>query len=207
MHNRKKLFKTSTGFVLAAAASLSAFVPVVQVKAGNSVILINEVEADDPNDGPDWVEIINTGSEAVDISGWFVTDEEGLERLEHTTPLADGTTLAPGEVLVLEKDVNFTCGLGKGGDSVILFDKEQKEADSFTWSANAEGTWSRMDDGSFVDAAATKGTANTDVEPVIDVVINEVESNGDNTDWVEIRNNGTAPVNISGWYVTDDKGD
>ncbi len=207
MHNRKKLFKISTGFVLASAASLSAFVPVVQVKANDSVILINEVEADDPNDGPDWVEIINTGNETVDISGWFVTDEKGLEVLDKTTPLADGTTLAPGEVLVLEEDVNFTCGLGKSQDSVILFDDSQVQIDSFTWSGNAEGTWSRMEDGTFVDASGTKGIANRVVEPGIDVVINEVESDGDTTDWVEIKNNGTAIVDISGWYVTDDKGD
>ena len=106
MHNRKKLFKTSTGFVLAAAASLSAFVPVVQVKAGNSVILINEVEADDPNDGPDWVEIINTGNETVDISGWYVTDDKGAERVDgnETTPFAEFST---GLLLGLSVGINL----------------------------------------------------------------------------------------------------
>ena len=204
MQSINKLLKASTGLVLAVAA----IAPVVQVKADASFILINEVEADDAAAGNDWVEIINTGSEAVDISGWFVTDEKGLERLGdgETTPLADGTVLQPGEVMVLEEGVNFNCGLGKGGDAVILFDGAQIEKDSFTWNENAKGTWSRMEDGTFADAPATKGTVNGEVEPVIDVVINEVESNGDNTDWVEIRNNGNTAVDISGWYVTDDKG-
>lgn len=35
------------------------------------------------------------------------------------------------------------------------------------------------------------------------IVINEVESNGDATDWVEIMNVGTQPVDISGWYLLD----
>ena len=37
-----------------------------------------------------------------------------------------------------------------------------------------------------------------------DIVLNEIESNGDTTDWVEIYNKGTLPVDISGWYITDD---
>lgn len=204
MQSMNKLLKASTGLLLAVAAAA----PVVQVKANNSVILINEVEADDPSGGNDWVEIINTGSETVDISGWFVTDEKGMERFNdgETTPFADGTVLEPGAVMVLEEGVNFTCGLGKGGDAVILFDNTQSEKDSFTWNDNVNGTWSRMEDGTFVDAPATKGIANSTVEPVIDVVINEVESNGDATDWVEIKNNGSTAVDISGWCVTDDKG-
>ena len=204
MQSINKLLKASTGLVLAVAA----IAPVVQARAEESFVLINEVEADDADGGKDWVEIINTGSEAVDISGWFVTDEKGLERLQEgeTTPLSDGTVLQPGEVKVLEEGTDFTCGLGKGEDTVILFDQAQTEKGRFTWNENADGTWSRMEDGTFADAPATKGTVNGEVEPVIDVVINEVESNGDNTDWVEIRNNGNTAVDISGWYVTDDKG-
>lgn len=37
-----------------------------------------------------------------------------------------------------------------------------------------------------------------------DIVLNEIESNGDTTDWIEIYNKGTLPVDISGWYITDD---
>jgi Lamin Tail Domain len=38
-----------------------------------------------------------------------------------------------------------------------------------------------------------------------DIVINEVESNGDATDWVELYNKGTAPVDISGWKFIDNQ--
>ncbi len=35
------------------------------------------------------------------------------------------------------------------------------------------------------------------------VVVNEVESNGDDTDWAELTNTGTADVDISGWTFRD----
>ncbi len=36
-----------------------------------------------------------------------------------------------------------------------------------------------------------------------DIVINEVESNGDVNDWVELYNAGAAAVDISGWVLKD----
>ena len=65
------------------------------------------------------MEITNIGAAAVDISGWYLTDDKGEERKTEgkTTPLAEGTVLDPGAFLVLEETVNFDFGLGKG----ILF--------------------------------------------------------------------------------------
>lgn len=80
-----------------------------------SSIVINEVESDAPNKGNDWVEITNIGAAAVDISGWYLTDDEGEERKTEgkTTPLAEGTVLDPGAFLVLEETVNFDFGLAR----------------------------------------------------------------------------------------------
>ncbi|MEO1583080.1 MAG: lamin tail domain-containing protein [Planctomycetota bacterium] len=51
----------------------------------------------DPTNGIDeWVEIVNVSNAPVDISGWFLEDEDG-----RTTPIPAGTTLAAGEALVL----------------------------------------------------------------------------------------------------------
>lgn len=86
-------------------------------------VLINEVESSDENSGNDWVELINTGTADADISGWYITDNKGAERLsgKKTHPLAAGTILKAGEVLVLENPVNFDFGLGKK-DTVTLYD-------------------------------------------------------------------------------------
>lgn len=126
--------------------------------ASKSTVVINEVESDAPNNGNDWVEIANIGSEAVNISGWYLTDDKGEEQKTEgqTTPLAGETVLEPGAFLVLEKTVNFDFGLGKA-DTAILYDGNGKQVDSYAYTSVAAGTWSRQADGSFADAEATKG--------------------------------------------------
>ena len=34
-----------------------------------------------------------------------------------------------------------------------------------------------------------------------------LDEDGDDSDWIEIHNEGTAPVDLTGWYVTDDSND
>lgn len=66
--------------------------------ASKSTVVINEVESDAPNKGNDWVEIANIGSEAVNISGWYLTDDKGEEQKTEgqTTPLAGGNRSGTG---------------------------------------------------------------------------------------------------------------
>ncbi|MFI4855342.1 MAG: lamin tail domain-containing protein, partial [Phycisphaerales bacterium JB065] len=56
-------------------------------------------DPDDPNVGrgyAEWVEIYNRSSTTVDISGWYLQDEDG-----YTSPLPEGSQLAAGEVAVI----------------------------------------------------------------------------------------------------------
>ena len=182
-------------------------------------IVINEVESDAPNKGNDWVEITNISSEAVDISGWYLTDDKGEERKTEgkTTPLAEGTILEPGAFLVLEETVNFDFGLGKA-DTAILYDGNGEQVDSYAYTSVAAGTWSRQTDGSFADAEATPGTTNAapatpgpsqpeQPEPSAkpSLVLNEINSSPD--DWVELMNTGTAALDISGFELRDNSDD
>ncbi|MGI6216117.1 MAG: lamin tail domain-containing protein [Coriobacteriales bacterium] len=172
-----------------------------------STVAINEVESSDANGGNDWVEIYNYGTTDVDISGWFVVDDGGTARLTagETTALPSGTTLAPGEVMVLEENVNFTFGLGKQ-DEVTLYDANQNMIDSYSWTAHATGTYARVPDGSgaFVDQDPSKGVIN--IETVENTVaINEVDSQPD--DWFELMNTGTQAVDVSGYEVRDNSDD
>ena len=179
-------------------------------------IVISEVESDAPNKGNDWVEITNIGTEPVDISGWYLTDDKGEERKTEgkTTPLAEGTVLAPGAFLVFEETVNFDFGLGKA-DTAILYDASGVQIDSYAYTSVAVGTWSRQSDGSFADAEATKGVANTvpatpeppqpepSAKPAL--VLNEINSSPD--DWVELMNTGTEALDISGFELRDNSDD
>lgn len=177
-------------------------------------VVINEVESDDPNKGNDWVEITNIGSEAVNISGWYLTDDKGEERKTKgkTTPLAEGTVLEPSAFLVLEETVNFDFGLGKA-DTAILYDAAGVQIDSYAYTSVADGTWSRQSDGSFADAEATKGAANAaPAEPKPNppatkttLLLNEINSSPD--DWVELMNTGTETLDISGFELRDSNDD
>ena len=111
---KRQLSIALAAFLTASAVAPAAGMPVSAASSGNTVF-INEVESDDPNGGNDWIEIVNTGDQAVDISGWFVTDDKGLERLtsNETKQFPDGTVLEAGAVMVLEDSIDFSFGLGK----------------------------------------------------------------------------------------------
>ena len=198
--------------ILSAILATSVLLPSGGITAGaeqKGEILINEVESDAPDKGNDWVEIINTGSAPVDISGWFLTDDKGLERLTEgkTTPLPENTILNPGEVLVLEETKDFDFGLGKS-DTATLYNKESTVADSYAYTSVANGTWSRQPDGSFADAPSSKGAVNSAPEVTPEkpsLTINEINSSPD--DWVELMNTGDKALDISGFEIRDNSDD
>ncbi|MGI6786589.1 MAG: lamin tail domain-containing protein [Gleimia sp.] len=185
-------------------------------------LVLNEVDS-----GPaDWVEFINPGSEALDISGYEIRDNSD----DHRWRFPEGTVINPGQYLVVDADAvgliyndqtgeyeenTFQAAIGIGsGDSIRVYDYQGELIESVSWTAHAAidgdeaaATIARCPDttGNFQIALATPGEAN--VCPELPVVINEIESNGDVTDWVEIMNIGTYPVNISGWYMYDDGGE
>lgn len=133
-----------------------------EANQGGISVVINEVESNDPDKNPDWVEIYNAGNSPVDISGWYILDNEPDKHLKDTKPLADNTILNPGECYVLEEETNFGFGLGKE-DQVTLYDKDGNKIDEYAWSAHANGTYARIPDGigEFVDSEPSKGTANS----------------------------------------------
>lgn len=221
-HYLLRLFSAVTAVSMAFSA-LPAVFAAEDAPAANT-IFINEIESSDADGGNDWVELINAGETDVDISGWYITDDKGAERVDEasTYPLAENTLLKAGEVLVLEETVNFDFGLGKA-DTVTLFDAEGTQMDTYSWTAHAAGTYARTETGEFVDQAPTKGAVNTveeipgdteeapgdseDVPAVStgDLVINEVNSSPD--DWVELMNIGDTALDLTGWELRDNSDD
>ncbi|MDF2560829.1 MAG: hypothetical protein K0R99_2275 [Microbacterium sp.] len=165
-------------------------------------VVINEIESN--GDATDWVEVANTGSTAVDLSGWTVMDSDPTGHAAETTPLPAGTTLQPGAYFVFDQPANFVFGLGNG-DTVTIRDANGNTVDEHVYAAHAAGVLARCADGSgdFVDvAASTKGQRNACGNPVR---INEVESDGGSPDdWVELVNPTDAAIDVSGIVVKDD---
>ena len=167
-------------------------------------IVINEVESN--GDTNDWVEIMNVGTQSVDISGWYLLDNDPVGHKADVTPMAAGTTLAPGALYVFEQNKDFTFGLGKA-DKAAIYDADGELVAEYEWAAHADGVYARIPDGTgeFQDfATATKGKKNKVVTPV---VINEVQSNDPNggPDWVELANPTDEVLDISGLVLKDNK--
>ncbi|GAA4560830.1 hypothetical protein GCM10023193_21950 [Planotetraspora kaengkrachanensis] len=166
----------------------------------SSAVKINEVESNGGTPG-DWVELVNTGTTPVDVSGWVVKDNDD----SHVFTVAAGTTMAAGAFLALDVDPVF--GLGGADSARVYLPDGTTLVDSYTWTAHAATTYGRCPDGKgeFVTtASSTKGAANDCGTPSSVVKINEVESDGGTPgDWVELVNTGTTPVDVSGWVVKD----
>ncbi|MDQ1204378.1 lamin tail domain-containing protein [Microbacterium sp. SORGH_AS_0862] len=165
----------------------------------------------------DWVELTNAGERDLDISGYELRDNSD----DHSWRFTPGTVIAAGQFAVVDAGTvgvvggaaaAFGTAIGIGStDEIRLFDPAGSLVDrTGAWQGHAALNGSEADatlarcaggDADFVLAHPTPGATNSCVMP--DVAINEIESNGDATDWVEIINHAASPVDISGWSVMD----
>ncbi|QRY42259.1 lamin tail domain-containing protein [Microbacterium hominis] len=211
----------------AALACLSAGVAVALPAAAVSTsggVVINEIESDDDKN-PDWIELVNASTAAVDISGWIVKDDDD----SRTDAIAAGTILAPGAFYVFTKPA-MSFGLGKADAARLFRPDGQTLVDAYSWTAHAAVTYGRCPDGvgAFAQTtAATPGATNvcgttspspsptvtptpspsptSELPPSGAVVVNEVESNGgDPDDWFELFNTTDAVIDLTGYEVRDD---
>ncbi len=78
----------------------------------------------------EWVEIFNSGAEAIDLGGWSFGDSQDNQ---WASPFPSGTTLAPLQALVITGDLaTFDASWGRGVNRI--------EVDSFPILANTVGT-------------------------------------------------------------------
>jgi hypothetical protein len=141
-------------------AALSALVVGLSAAPASALapadVRINEVESNGGSPG-DWVELVNTGSAAVDVSGWVVKDNDN----SHAFTIAAGTTVAAGAYLALDVDPAF--GLGSADSARLYQPGGSTLVDSYSWTAHATTTYGRCADGvgAFTTtSASTKGSAN-----------------------------------------------
>ncbi|WP_062137467.1 lamin tail domain-containing protein [Demequina aestuarii] len=213
------------GFVDTASATPGAANDCPTPATPETAFRINEAQS--TGETADFIEVVNTASVPVDFDGVVVMDGK-----DEDAWVATGIGMVPaGGYVHLISDVHFTFGLGKG-DSARLFAPgtaltdigglatATDPFDATSWPADQHTapTWGRCPDatGDFrMTAAATPGDTNDcdgtspevpDEEPAelsTGLAINEVESNGDDTDWFEVANLTDAPIDISGYAVKD----
>lgn len=123
-----------------------------------STVKINEVESNGGVPG-DWVELINTGAAAADLSGYLFRDSSNA----NTYTLPAGSTIAVGGYLVLEQ-AQFVFGLDSIDSARLLSPSGAAVLDSRAWLEHSSTTYGRCANGTgifYSTLAPTKGTANS----------------------------------------------
>ncbi len=174
----------------------------------------------------DWVELTNTGSTAVDISGYILTDNTGNDKFLFPS----GTVLAPQtQMIVLCGNLSSAgapFGLSQFGmELVVLKDSSGRIVEIIETLPMEPGhSMSLQSDGSWqVTVEVTPGYPNTPdgyraclrdsgAEPGV-ITINEImsasqavlpDASGAFYDWAELYNSGSSAVNLGGWFLSDD---
>lgn len=191
-----------------------------------SGLVLNEIcGLQSPDD--DWIEILNTSGEDINISGIQIikTDEKGEEKSIYTAP--EGTYIGSGSYRVIatlteeltagisnNKQVGISLVEPDGETTIDVFDRNEEIGvdsghalgGSYARLPNGTGDWE-------ITYQATRGTENVKGEapPTVDytgLTLNEIcglQSPDD--DWIEILNTTNKSIDISGVQIikTDEK--
>jgi hypothetical protein len=183
------MLATAIGVLVVAPGAAA---PVFAEAAGApSGVVINEIVSSGGDPG-DWVELMNTGTAPVDVSGWSILDDNDTHS---AVPLPNGSTIDAGGFLVVDES---TLGFGLGSqDSATLFDAEHQVVDSYAWSAHAGTSYGRCPNGTgefTTTSEATKDAPNACAE----TVAAEPWPGGSDVRTVDVAN--TFGENLSGLY-------
>ncbi|MBS2017828.1 MAG: lamin tail domain-containing protein [Deltaproteobacteria bacterium] len=156
-----------------------SFIP--DADTSDSQVLINEL---DPGD--EWIELVNSGSAASDISGFSVADRDkdtGNPKLTEAVTFPSGTILSPRSYLLVRgggldggkacpdggQSYCFNAEFGvsrKNGETIYLLDPSKKTVGTVVYppDGGGDGTWGRLPSGdpsgTFQPTRSTPGAAN-----------------------------------------------
>ena len=198
-------------------------------------IVINEVMADaSPSydnatyPGGEWIEVYNQGSTNIDMTGWYASDAAG-NIIEFDQDHLIGYSSDPNSLMINAGDTRIVAINGSTSSGVLNNAIEKLRVhwpnasigDEVNWTTNEPGfSLSRVSgsDAMYISAHPTINMTNLDTmenlpTKIGDIFITEylpsTNTSGNFPDgkWIEIVNNGTSMVDVSGWSVTNGKGD
>lgn len=170
---------------------------------------------------PDWIELYNAGEQSVDLSGMFLSDELSKP---NKWKIPDGVSIGAGEYLIIWCDgldeykdghIHSSFKLSNDDSGIILTDQIGLTVFAFVMLPPEKDTSCGIitDGGYGFFIEPTPGKANTTNAVVAsiaptkatqDVYISEAaaSSNGGvDCDWIELSNNASYSVDLSGWGI------
>ncbi len=195
---------------------------------GQTVVL-NEIMPSNDNlfvnpDGlfTDWIELYNTSNSSVNLTGYFLSDDP-LNLYKWNFPA--GSSIGPDQYLIVWADASGQTGLhtnfklSSTGETLYFSAPDGTPIESLSYgSVPSNKTVARFPNGlgDWTEMPATFEAENDMLLPEASspVVINEfmasntstvVDPAGEFDDWVELYNNSTAPINLSGYALSDSR--
>jgi len=195
-------------------------------------VVINELLANSQGVGPDWIELYNATGQAIDIGGWFLSDDaDDLTKYQ----IAPGTSIPAGGYRVFYEDEHFgnpadpgckepfalsrdgeTVYLHSGSDGVLTGYSEQQKFDASDLGVSL-GRYHKSTGGFDFVALAEPTPGQSNADPLVGpVVINEIMYNPGvpaEAEYVELLNISAEPVTLYDakekvpWRLTDDPDD
>jgi len=179
----------------------------------------NTVNTDGAGEYDDWFEIHNAGTEHVNLEGMFVSSALGSSRSFELPNI----NLAPDEYIIIWADDDTEQGalhtdfkLSSAGEAAALFETvDHGNVLIHGWKfgrMSADISMGFMPESGNAPeylASPTPGAANESSALFSPVCINEFQSTSDfggPDDWVEIYNRGTEAFNLSGCFLSDQRG-
>ena len=110
-------------------------------------VAFNEILPDaignDTDDWPggEWIELINTGNQSVDLANWhFTSGSRNFNINVHQLPMKDNTVVMPGEIVLVA--INGTQSFylrNAAGDTIELRDSSNQIISTITYTSSTEG--------------------------------------------------------------------
>lgn len=184
--------------------------------AADSSVVINEVmasntatHADEAGEFDDWIELYNRSAQAVDISGFYLTDNpENIGKWE----IPAGTILQPGSYLIVWADEDSSQGtyhanfkLSSSGEKIMLLNAQKQIVDEVTFGAQTtDQGYARIPNGtgSHVIKAPTfnannEGTVNTGINELTNSAMSIYPNPADNSVYIILSNDTRDDIQVA----------
>ena len=201
-----------------------------------SDLLITEVMANPwpsyDNDvwpGGEWVELMNTGTSDIDLTGWWLEDAAGTQLPFNTTHLVNATSnpssyiISPGEHRIIAINGTSAYGvLNNGAETLTLKWPNGSASQEISWSSTVQGFAlqpSAQPGGlwGYAPYPTPEGPNPMDIalmpRQVMEIQFTEIMSNATSDgssfpdgEWIELHNSGTMDFDLMGWSIIDGLG-
>ncbi len=195
-----------------------------------SEIFANPVFSNDNSSWPggEWFEIYNNGSTALNLTGWSAQDAAG-NNIVFDEDHVVGWNNADSNSWMIEPDGYRVIAINSTGDYGVLNNNQEtltlqlpngSLAETISWSSALSGTSKvASSSGTWITSLfptpeqVNVGWIPDSVNGTSDVFFNEVRANSSvdyssypDSDWIELHNNGSSPIDLSGWKFVNSVG-